>query len=253
MVMSLTERLKLTRQMAAAVGNKSTTSLSWFMEAYGLEVEEELSTMVAGSTEQKEAWMRQIREVQKWRQVRGPAGAVMCETRDLRIKWPRWHTLIFSNDTKIDMRFLCPKDVKKMLVQRARSVYWKKWAAKHQYEELKEGAWLEPGLALLRKNVSENWTEKSIAMWPGRSFWKELGRKKKAIRYWVVGYQSVSSLPDGGRHRKAQAPPLSGMARSEARYSKSFQEMGANGENVKERMEMAKRYSCTPSRWKPLE
>ena len=45
-------------------------------------------------------------------------------------------------------------------MQRARSVYWKKWAAKHEYEELKEGAWLDPGLALLRKNVMENWTEK---------------------------------------------------------------------------------------------
>ena len=27
--------------------------------------------------------MRQIREVQTWKQGRGPAGAVMCETRDL--------------------------------------------------------------------------------------------------------------------------------------------------------------------------
>ena len=64
----------------------------------------------------------------------------MCETRDLGIKWPYWHTLIFGNDTKSDMRFVCPKDVKKMLVQTARSVYWKKVAAKHEYEELKEGA-----------------------------------------------------------------------------------------------------------------
>ena len=31
--------------MAAVAGKKSTTSLSLFMEAYGLEVEEELSTM----------------------------------------------------------------------------------------------------------------------------------------------------------------------------------------------------------------
>ena len=27
--------------------------------------------------------MKQVREVQTWRQVREPAGAVMCETRDL--------------------------------------------------------------------------------------------------------------------------------------------------------------------------
>ena len=51
----------------------------------------------------------------------------MCETRDLGIKWPCWHTLVFGDEIKIDMIFVCPKDVKKMLAQRARSVYWKKW------------------------------------------------------------------------------------------------------------------------------
>ena len=37
-----TERLILRRQIAAAAGKKSTTSLSMFMETYGLEVEDEL-------------------------------------------------------------------------------------------------------------------------------------------------------------------------------------------------------------------
>ena len=84
---------------------------------------------------------------------------------------------MFGNDIKIDMRFVCPKVVKKMLVQTDRSVYWKKWAAKHEYEELKEGAWLEPGLALLRKKVRENWTEKhhNVAR---KIFWKVDGRKR---------------------------------------------------------------------------
>ena len=80
--------------MAAAAGKKSTTSLSLFMETYGTEVEEELSNMATQywaegvwiekwCHEHKEAWMRQIREVQAWKQERGPAGAVMCETLDL--------------------------------------------------------------------------------------------------------------------------------------------------------------------------
>ena len=47
-----------------------------------------------------------------------------------------------------------------MLVQQARTSYWKKWAAKHEYEELKEGIWLEPALALLRKKTKEDWSEK---------------------------------------------------------------------------------------------
>ena len=73
---------------------KSTTSFSLFVEAYGLEVEEELSTMTTQHWaegvwtgkwrhEQNEAWRRQIQEVQTWKQVRGLAGAVVCETRDL--------------------------------------------------------------------------------------------------------------------------------------------------------------------------
>ena len=150
------------------------------------------------------------------------------------------------------MRFVSPKKVKKMLVQRARSVHWKKWAAKHDCEELKEGERLEPGLALLRKKVRENWTEKHRSV--ARKIFLEGGwTQKKAIRYWMVGYQSVSSLPDGGRPRKAQASPLSGMAHSEARYSGSFQEMGAKGGNFKERMEMAKsEKSSTPSQRKSV-
>ena len=141
--MAPTERFKLRRQMAAALGNKSTTSLSLFTEAFGLEVEEDLFTLATQywaegvwigkwPVEQKEAWMNQAPEVPTWRQVRGPAGAVMCETRDLGIKWPHWHTLIFDGDGRVDMRYVCPKDVKKMLLQQARTVYWKKWAAKHE-------------------------------------------------------------------------------------------------------------------------
>ena len=47
-------------------------------------------------------------------------------------------------------------------------MYWKKWAAKHEYEELNEGAWLEPGLAVLRKK-EKGIGLKSIDMWPGRT------------------------------------------------------------------------------------
>ena len=44
--------------------------------------------------------------------MKGFAGAVVCETRDLGIRWSYWHTLMFS-DEKIDMRLVCPKNVKK--------------------------------------------------------------------------------------------------------------------------------------------
>ena len=64
-----------------------------------------LAVLVHGSIwhlKQREAWMKQVREFLTWRQVRGPAGAVMCETRDLGIKWPR-HTLLFEGQVAVDI------------------------------------------------------------------------------------------------------------------------------------------------------
>ena len=117
-----TGRFKLRRQMAAAAaaGKKESVSLSLFVEVNDLEVEEELSTMATPAWaegtwivkcpgEHKKAWRKQIFEVQRWKQVRGPAGAVMCETGDLGIKWPQWHALIFEGQGKVDVKLVCPK------------------------------------------------------------------------------------------------------------------------------------------------
>ena len=73
-----TERFKFRRQMVAAAGKKNTASLSLFKEAHGIEVEEELFTVATQYWtegvwrgkwyhEQREAWMKQVREVQMWR------------------------------------------------------------------------------------------------------------------------------------------------------------------------------------------
>ena len=87
------------------------------------------------------------------------------------------HTLVLSDETRIYMRHVCPSDVKKMLVQRARSVYWKKWAAKHEHDEVKEGAWLEPALAFLRKEAKGDWTEKHCNV-ARKIFLEGAGRKR---------------------------------------------------------------------------
>ena len=69
MGMVLAERSKLRRQMVAAAGEKASTPLSLFLEAFGLEVEEDLSTTATQTwaegvwvgkwcTEPKVAWMK---------------------------------------------------------------------------------------------------------------------------------------------------------------------------------------------------
>ena len=115
------------------------------------DLEEWLKENQAEQQQQKEAWKKQIFEVQTWRQVRGPAGAVLCETRDLDIKWPQWYTLLFDGPGRVDMRFVWPRDVKKMLLRQARTTYWKKWASRHEREELKGGVWLDPVKAMFRQ------------------------------------------------------------------------------------------------------
>ena len=87
-------------------------------------------------------------------------------------------------------------------------MYWKKWAAKHEYEELKEGAWLEPGRALLREKVKENWTEKhrNVAR---KIFLEGVWRQQ---RLFDIGWSDVSQCQacqkeEGtGKHRLYHCP-----------------------------------------------
>ena len=69
-------------------------------------------------------------------------------------------TVLFEGQVAVDVRVVCPQDVKKMLLKQAMMVYWKKRAAKHECEELKEGVSLEPIQAMLRRKVSDAWTDK---------------------------------------------------------------------------------------------
>ena len=144
------ERLKLRRQMAAAAGKKSSVSLSFFMDVTNLEVEEELSTMAT------HAWAEVVRlgRMEK-RAAEGleEAGLRDLETsertgwsghcarpRDLGTKWPQWqHTLLCEGQVVVDVKVVCPQDAKKMPLKQARLASWKKRAAKHECEELKEG------------------------------------------------------------------------------------------------------------------
>ena len=197
------------------------------IEAFGLEVAGEHSTVATQTseeeawtgkwhTEQKEAWLNQIRDFQMWRQVRGLAGAVMCETFDFGIKWPQWRTLIFEVEVKIDMRYVCPIGVRKMLMQWARSVCWKKWAAKHEYEDLKEDIWLELALALLRKKTNEEWTEKHRNV--VRKFFLEGGWVQK--RLFDIGWsderkcQACHKEKDTEKHRLHHCPERHEIRRS---------------------------------------
>ena len=122
------------------------------------------------------------------------------------------------------MRYVCPKDGKKRLLQRARTVHWKKWAAKHEYEELKEGIWLEPALALLRRKRNEEWTEKHRNV--ARHFlWKEAGCRKDSST--LVGRIKGSAKP--AIRRKAQKSTGSTTVQNGTTSDGRFQRLSESG------------------------
>ena len=61
---------------------------------------------------------------------------------------------MFEAQVAVDMRVVCPQDVKKMLLRQAKTVFWKTWAAKHECEELKEGIWLDTMQAMLLRKMN---------------------------------------------------------------------------------------------------
>ena len=102
-----------------------------------------------------------------------------------------------------------------MLVQRARSVLWKKWASKHEQEELKEGAWTKPALALFRKKVKGVLTEKHRIV--ARKILLEGGWTKKRLLGigWLDVSQSQACQMEGGteKHRHYHCPEWHAVSR----------------------------------------
>ena len=101
--------------MAEASGRAPTVSMSLFLEMSDLEIEAGTACMatlcwaeavwMGRWTEDLEKCWRRVGEGCVWeaasrKQVRGPAGAVVCETRDC----PRWHALLFEEGVIVVMK-----------------------------------------------------------------------------------------------------------------------------------------------------
>ena len=80
----------------------------------------------------------------------------MCETRHLGIQWPAVAHFCCEGQVAVDRRLVCPQDVKKMLLKQARRWSIARDGHKHECEELKEGVWLEPIQAMLRRKTQPN-------------------------------------------------------------------------------------------------
>ena len=153
----------------------------------------------------------------------------------------------------LDMRVVCPQDVKKMFVKRPRMVCWKRWAAKHECEGLKDGVWLEPTQPVLRRKTNEVWTDKH----------RHATRKLVVEGGWVqtrlydTGWSDEKKCRGCNRekkHREAQAVPLSVREGSWEPDPKMIGEMVSNGPTRRSRVGSGKvesrRTPLSESNWR---
>ena len=92
---------------------------------------------------------------------------------------------------------------------------------------------MEPALALLRKKTNEEWTENTSKCCEEDISGRSPGAEK-TVRHWLVGRQYKPSLPQRGRHRKAQTSTIvQNGTKYDAGDSRSLQKVGAESENLK--------------------
>ena len=87
----------------------------------------------------EKCWRRQVWEVTSWKGEREQAGAVVWETRDLGTGFTSWHALLIEASVIVHMKVLNTPDAKKMMRHQTKEVAGKRWATKHECEQLKDG------------------------------------------------------------------------------------------------------------------
>jgi hypothetical protein len=93
------------------------------------------------------AWLRQqVKFAQKprWQEVEGPAGATRMQVVATEWKWPAWHTFISREGQHIDVRAVCPQDVKAMAMRDAENVAWAEWTQTDDKRSLGPAPLIEP-------------------------------------------------------------------------------------------------------------
>ena len=118
----------------------------------------------------------------------------MCDTRDLGIKWPHWYAMIFEGEVRLDMRCVCPKDVRKMLVQQARPGQFTGRSGQrgtNAKNEKRKFGWSQLWLCCARRRTKSGL--KNIEMLSENGFWKEAGSRKDSST--LFGRMKKSAKP----------------------------------------------------------
>ena len=106
------------------------------------------------------AWRRQQQEVgmkRRWAAVRGPAGACIMSLPRAGWCWPRWDTFRSREGLLLDLREVCPQDVKAMVLLDVEAELWARWTAQPGREQLAPMPLIAPLVTTLRRPVTDGW------------------------------------------------------------------------------------------------
>ena len=77
--------------------------------------------------------------------------------------WPRYHTFVDRAGRRIDMREICPKDVRDMAMLDSADAMWKLWTEQEQWRSLAPRPCLEPLVQLCAGTASRSSLARTVA------------------------------------------------------------------------------------------
>ena len=151
----------------------------------------------------------------------------------LGIKWPflahpQYSKVIVSTDVTC----VCPRRREEdARVHRPGQSYWKRWAAKHEYEELKEGILVGAGSGLASQEDGGRLDGKTSTCCQGRYGFGRRTGPETTIRLWIGQMKASAKLVT---RRKAQKSTVFRMAQSSSRFDERFRSLSQSGSKRRE-------------------
>ena len=94
--------------------------------------------------------------------------------------WPQRHALILKGQVRVDMRFVCPKDVKNTLSKEARSAHWKEMGSEARVRRFEGRYMARASSGSAAKENKETMDSKA-----SKRCQRRMG-VEKALRHWLV-------------------------------------------------------------------
>ena len=155
-----------------------------------------------------------------WNKVKGPAGAIIMHCKDFGWKWPARDTFILRDGLFVNCKTVCPHDIRSMVERDFQAKLWQDWtSADPDRERLRPAPLIEPVQRWMKKHRSGPgpavaaqalaaglWTQQRAQLHGAAEHSDCLACLKRGVK--VLG--------------EAQAPPLSGDARGQARTTSAM-------------------------------